>query len=132
MLTIKYCPETLEETNINNQLEIMESLAVETNRNGADEVVSKIITDCPKRAEFEGLLERLEALKHKDLITAQQLFDSCGGYYAERKAVMVSRLEREYEILVIPILDKSSTIRNPCIMDRVQRLNHFSNILLAQ
>jgi uncharacterized coiled-coil DUF342 family protein len=33
-----------------------------------------------------------------ELIEVEQLFNSCGNFYAERKAVMVTRLEREYEV----------------------------------
>lgn len=85
--------------NIERQVALLEFLAVETDRNGADEVVASIITDCPRRGQFEELLGRLATLNRQELITAQQLFESCGGYYAERKAIMVSRLEREYEVL---------------------------------
>ncbi len=86
------------ETRITAQADVMERIATVTDSNGADPAIAAIITDCPKRAEFEILLGRLGTLQHKDLIEVQKLFDSCGNFYAERKALMVSRFERELEI----------------------------------
>ncbi len=83
---------------ISDQADTMVSLAAVTDGNGADPTIAAIITDCPKRAEFEILLGRLGSLNHRDLLEVQQLFDSCGNFYAERKALMVSRFERELEI----------------------------------
>ncbi len=85
--------------NIDAQVELMVGLADTTDWNGADGVVGAIIQDCPRRNEFDLLLGRLESLTNKDLIIVQQLFESCGSFYAERKALMVSRLEREYASL---------------------------------
>ena len=62
-------------------------------------MVAKIISDCPNRVKFETLLDTLATLKHNDLVRTQQLFESCGSFYSERKAVMVSRLERELDVL---------------------------------
>ncbi len=86
------------ESRIFAQAELMAHLANVTDGNGADPAIAAIITDCPKRAEFEILLGRLGTLQHKDLIEVQQLFESCGNFYAERKALMVSRFERELAI----------------------------------
>lgn len=88
----------LEDT-IETQMESLSELAIIIDSNGADEVVSRIISDCPNRAKFESLLVKLGTLSHKDLLETQKLFDSCGGFYSERKALMVSRFEREYTIL---------------------------------
>ena len=85
--------------NINRQATIIGTLAELTDHNGADEGVEKIVVDCPRRAEFENLLVQLGTLSRQKLLDTQQLFESCGGFYVERKALMVSRLEREYEIL---------------------------------
>lgn len=71
-------------------------LAVVTDRNGADALTERIIVDCPRRAEFENLLNRLGTATQKELLSAQQLFESCGAFYAERKALMVAQLEREF------------------------------------
>jgi hypothetical protein len=74
-------------------------LAVVTDRNGADAVTESIIKDCPRRNEFDTFLNTLNSASKKDLMITQQLFDSCGAFYAERKALMVAHLESEYEEL---------------------------------
>ena len=76
----------------------MLQLATLTDRNGADEDISQIVSDCSRRTEYEELLTSLESLSKKDLVAAQNLFESCGKFYTERKALMVSKLEREFEI----------------------------------
>ncbi len=78
-------------------------LAELTDRNGADALTERIITDCPRRSEFEALLSRLGTLSPKELLTTQQLFESCGPFYAERKAIMVAQLTREYEALTVDL-----------------------------
>ncbi|MFZ2253483.1 MAG: hypothetical protein WAW13_04960 [Minisyncoccia bacterium] len=77
---------------------LMLQLATLTDHNGADETISRIVSDCSRRTEYEDLLTSLESLSKKDLIAAQNLFESCGKYYTERKALMVAKLEREFEI----------------------------------
>jgi hypothetical protein len=62
-------------------------------------MTEKIVVDCPRRVEFENSLQSLGTASRKDLITAQQLFESCGAFFAERKALMVAQLEREYATL---------------------------------
>ncbi len=71
------------------------TLAEITDRNGADASIENIVTDCPRRDEYETLLIKLSSLTKKDLIIVQNLYESCGNFYAERKALMVGRLERE-------------------------------------
>jgi len=87
-------------SNIERQRTLVADLATITDSNGADEITAAVISDCPNRIEFENYLGRLNSLSKKDLLTTQQLFNSCGSFYAERKALMVSRLEREYAVLV--------------------------------
>jgi hypothetical protein len=74
-------------------------LAQLTADDGADAVVSSIIKDCSpeNRSRFDTLLSSLGDLKGAELAEVKQLFDACGNFYAERKAVMSSRLSREYE-----------------------------------
>lgn len=74
-------------------------LATITDNNEADEYTSDILRDCPQRAEFESLLSGLGTASKRDLIATQQLFESCGSFYAERKALMVGRMEDEYRAL---------------------------------
>ena len=75
-------------------------MATITDRTGADAIIENIVNGCARRSEYEGLLESLETLSKKDLISAQNLFESCGTFYAERKALMVAKLERELEAYV--------------------------------
>lgn len=89
----------LLEKNIAAQVKVIEELAELTYRNAADEVTEKIISDCPRRVDFENQLATLGTASKKDLINIQQLFESCGAFYAERKALVVLRLEREYSSL---------------------------------
>lgn len=88
------------ERRMSAQIDTIKTLATLTDNNGADALTERIIADCPKRQEFESFLVRLNTLSEKDVLLTQQLFDSCGAFYAERKALMVSRLEREYEVFV--------------------------------
>jgi len=85
------------EVELIEQREIMSSLAVVTDRNGADETISKIVIDCPRRDAFEALLITLGTLPKQELLSAQSLFESCGSFYPTQKALMVMRLEREYD-----------------------------------
>ncbi len=81
---------------LEEELSYMRMLSEITDRNGADDITETIISDCPRRDEYEGLLNALATLNKRDLIAVQMLGESCGSFYAERKALMVSKLEREY------------------------------------
>jgi hypothetical protein len=80
-----------------------------TDRDGADAVVEAIIKDCSpaNRERFDFLLGKLGELRGAELGEIEKLFDACGNFYAERKAVMVARFEREFEVYqdYIEILD---------------------------
>jgi len=89
--------EMVLRANLEEQRGYLYRLAVITDSNGADEAISRIVVDCPRRTEFESLLVALATLPKKDLVTLQTLFESCGSFYAERKALMVEKLERELE-----------------------------------
>lgn len=84
---------------IHEQQRILTQLADTTDRNGADDTVTRIVTDCAERSRFETLLGSLGSLEYRDLLTVQQLFENCGDFYSVRKGFMVSRLQREYEVL---------------------------------
>ncbi len=80
---------------------LLVTIAETTARNGADSVTESIVRDCEaaERTEFEALLSRLDTqLSRGELTTLERLFGRCGSFYAERKSVMVSRLEREVEV----------------------------------
>jgi hypothetical protein len=83
------------EVKLADEREALAALADLTDNNGADETISRIIVDCPRRQEYDNLLSTLGSLSKRDLITVQNLSESCGNFYGERKALMVSRLDRE-------------------------------------
>jgi hypothetical protein len=84
-------------TLVNEKSAHLAELALITDRNGADEIAERIIADCTRREEYESYLIRLGSLSKQELVTMQNLFENCGSFYAERKALMVSRLAHEYE-----------------------------------
>ncbi len=100
-----YIDHSRKETEMALTAEIVQSvttiteLALLTDRNGADVLTEGIIADCPRRGEFESILQELGTASRKDLIAAQQLFESCGAFFSERKALMVAQLEREFASL---------------------------------
>ena len=85
------------------------SLAGVTDRNGADATVAEIIKDCAveDRQRFDTLLGNLNVLPYVQIVEVDQLFDTCGDFFAERKALMTARLSREYEVYAdyITLLD---------------------------
>jgi len=85
---------------ISEQETTLAAIAELTDRDGADAVVEKIIRDCSleNRDRFDTLLSKLAELRGSDLVEIEQLFDACGNFYAERKAVMTARFEREFEV----------------------------------
>ena len=91
---------TLLELRVTEQEKTLVTLAEIIERNGADQVVGEIIKDCApeSRERFDGLLDRLATLRGSELVEVSQLFEGCAGFFAERKAVMVARLEREVEV----------------------------------
>ncbi len=89
---------------IEGQRTLLTSIAEITARNGADELTERIIKDCSisERNRFDELLSGLDkGLTRAELVELERLFGRCGSFYSERKAIMVSRLSREHEILQI-------------------------------
>ncbi len=85
------------------QQTLLIGLSETTARNGADAITESIIKDCSvgDRTEFDNLLGSLDkGLPRADLLNLERLFDNCGGFYAKRKALMVSRLDRELDVYV--------------------------------
>lgn len=79
----------------------LSSIAEATARNGADAITEQIIKDCSltERNRFDDLLGRLNrGLSGTELAELERLFGRCGSFYSARKAVMVARLQREYEV----------------------------------
>jgi hypothetical protein len=86
---------------ISEQETRLATIAEAISRNGADEITERIIMDCSveERVAFDGLLSNLDrGLSRAQLVELERLFGRCGNFFSERKAVMVSRLEREIEI----------------------------------
>lgn len=103
-----YIQEVKADYTIQTKLKIAEQetvlarIADLINRDGADAVVAEIIKDCSleNRARFDTLLSQLGTLRGKELDETKNLFGACANFYAQRTAVMVARLEREYEVYV--------------------------------
>lgn len=77
------------------------AIAEITARNGADSITESVVRDCvtSERTEFDTLLGNLNrGLSTTELQKLERLFGRCGGFYAERKAIMASRMMREIEV----------------------------------
>lgn len=86
---------------IKDQQATLAAIAETTARNGADSVTESIIKDCSisERSRFDELLNGLNNnLAMSELIELERLFGRCGGFYAERKSIMIARLAREIQI----------------------------------
>jgi len=85
---------------VSEQETTLVSIAEVTDRNGADATVAAIVKDCDTedRQRFDELLGLLGELNRIELIEVDQLFGACGNFYAERKALMIARLNREFEV----------------------------------
>lgn len=82
-------------------------------KDGADTVVNSLVRDCDadNRTRFDTQLSKLDHLNAAELQEVDSLFDACGHYYTQRRAVMVARLVREYEVyddyvVLLKIADK--------------------------
>ena len=98
------------ENRTDEQYTSLVELAEITDRNGTDDATAELVSDCAQRTEYESLLVKLDTLNARDLLTLQGLSASCGTYYPMTKAIMVSKLEREFEaytefIELIKLLD---------------------------
>lgn len=99
---------------ISKQQTLLVGVAETTARNGADVVTESIIKDCSvvDRTEFDDLLGRLDkGLSKTEMVKLEGLFGRCGSFYAQRKALMVSRLGREVEVYTSQI-EQLETLTN--------------------
>lgn len=82
-------------------------------RESADDIVNKVVKDCEQtdRQRFDMLLGNLSQLQSAELREVDVLFPACGSYFADRQAVLVSRLSREVEVYAeyISLLELTST-----------------------
>ncbi|MBY0538368.1 hypothetical protein K2P47_03135 [Patescibacteria group bacterium] len=84
------------------QKDNLADLADITRVNGADATTDRIITDCSagERERFDTLLDKLQGNISKDeLNELNTLFYACGSFFADRKAVVATKLLREVEVL---------------------------------
>lgn len=99
------------------QEKTLSNIAEITDRDGADAVVESIIRDCStdNRSRFDSLLDRLGQLSPSELSETKALFDSCARFFSSRKALMIARMEREYEVYrdmveLLAIIDDEITV----------------------
>lgn len=122
---------------------IITDLTKLTDSNGIDTYAGAVLHDCPRREEFETLLGNLNRSSKQDLIHTQQLFESCGNFFAERKALVVAHLEQEYAMLtelaaLLSILeDLDSDVRRSLRADEIivlekDRSIHLSELVILQ
>lgn len=86
------------EKKLADQKAILKTISEVTGRNGADATTEAIVSDCSveERKEFDNLLGKLdEGLPQSELQKLDRLFGRCGYYFAQRKSIMVARLNRE-------------------------------------
>lgn len=84
-----------------DQLTVLASLAEVMARGGADQVTEQVIKDCSssERIRFDDLLGRLQVgLSRPELLELSRLFDRCGPFYSQQRAVMAARFLREVEM----------------------------------
>lgn len=115
---------------------LMFTLATLTDHNGVDAAIENIVGDCTRRDEYESLLVSLQTLSKKDLVSAQNLFESCGSFYVERKALMVAKLDREFQaytdfvVLLEEFREDSNIIRNFKVWEELVSLEKNRSTLL--
>lgn len=100
------------EVDIADQTALLTTITEVMARGGADAVAESIIKDCEsgERNRFDTLLSRLDSgLMRNELLELERLFDRCGRFYAERKSVMVARLDREIDIYQV-LIDRLSSV----------------------
>lgn len=81
------------------QQAVLSTIAETIARNGADSVTESVVKDCAvaERMRFDALLGRLDSgLSQPELAELNQLFGLCASFFADRKALMVVRFEREF------------------------------------
>ena len=88
----------LVDDEVSKQKAVLVYVADLTRQNSADDATNKIVADCntTDRQRFDTLLDLLSKnISETELKELNGLFYQCGRFYAERKAMMASRLTRE-------------------------------------
>lgn len=122
---------------LSSEEQLLIELATITDRNGVDILTETVIADCGRRGEFESYLNTLDTLTQSDLIKTQQLFENCGSFYSERKAMMVIKLERELDILsdftiLLQIVDSTAPVPNISVWKELVELEKNRSSLLSE
>jgi len=109
-----------------------------TDSNSADEETLRIITDCSRRTDFESLRLRISTLSKQDVLSLQSMYEKCGSYYPTQKAIMVSKLKKEFEFYLASLniyrnLSKNSDIsKNKFNFEQIIQLEEQRSMLLAE
>lgn len=83
------------------QRALLVSISETTARNGGDDITEAIVKDCTtgERVDFESLLSSLDSgLSKSQLTELERLFGRCGSFYADRKSVIIARMDREFQL----------------------------------
>lgn len=118
---------------ISEQQSVLAVIAETTARNGADAVTERVVRDCTvaERTTFDTLLGSLNnGLSQVQLIELERLFGRCGGFFAERKSVMVARLAREIEVYETYV-NQLSTIVGENVSEEFQ-IEGWNNLSAAE
>lgn len=88
------------EADIESQNEKLAEMTEAIGKNKVDDVTGTLVQDCSieNRTRFDNLLDRLADLTTPELNEIQLLFDGCAGFFALQKAVMVTRMEQEFNM----------------------------------
>lgn len=78
----------------------LRSLSKMSTTDSADAQTEKIIVDCSigHRERFDTLLGKLSTLNSLQLSEISNLFNECGSFYPTRSAIVVAKLQREFEV----------------------------------
>lgn len=81
------------------QRELLREIATRTDEEVLEDNDALVVRDCSPdhRTRFDGLLDSLAVLSADRLQDANVLFDACGGYFAQKKALLIMQLEDTHD-----------------------------------
>jgi len=117
---------------IAEQAQILTTIANLTYLNQTDAVAEDIITDCSpdSRIQYETRINQLGSLSNTALIEFEPLFEACAGFFAEKKALMVSRLRREFDVYAAYIQLLSTIKAAEPLVD--QQIEQWAELVLLE
>ena len=101
--------------------EMLQEISHVVNRNGSDATLQNIYKDCTTRNEYESMLVRLSTLDKRELISMQNLFETCGSNDSVRKALMVSRFGEQLSHFIILTQLLTENAQNFGVREEVKR-----------